>query len=174
MNSLVVGYEDSDEEDEAQGRDERAMVVRSDIEDEEGQADELRHANGLDVSPIRLDLDLCATQGIPEEAEGEPDPQVLANFLSFTSAEHPGSFFDRLRANRLFGNPAMLRAVVMGLDLREHGSNFPRNVWDPRWQHARRRATGTWHICNGKPPAPPHPPPRLAGDSNQCTITIVH
>ncbi|KAI9017810.1 HCNGP-like protein-domain-containing protein [Gaertneriomyces semiglobifer] len=81
------------------------------------------------------DLPGLRNWGIPDEAVGECDPAIEQKVARFLSLKAQGMHFnDRLMRTHAFRNPSIMSKMIEFLGLDETGSNYVKDVFDPkRW-----------------------------------------
>merc|ERR1740121_2546662 len=69
---------------------------------------------------------------LPPSPTGDPDPELLERVCSLHDLRRKGkSIRDHIQGSRDWSNPYILERVVKVFELDEHGSNFPKEIFDP-------------------------------------------
>jgi len=70
---------------------------------------------------------------IPPSPPGEPDPELVDRVMSLHALRKKGKKIrDHIQGSRDWSNPYILERVIKVFELDEHGSNYPKEVFDPK------------------------------------------
>ena len=72
---------------------------------------------------------------LPEKSKKDCSDTVRERFKQYFRAQEEGNgftFMKQLEGNKNFGNPKLLEKVADLFDISDTGTNFAKNIWDPR------------------------------------------
>merc|ERR1712060_849803 len=86
----------------------------------------------LMVSLLSGEPDEEEIQLVPPSPPGEPDPELVERVQYLHDLRKRGrSIRDYIQGSRDWSNPYILERVIKVFELDEHGSNYPKDIFDP-------------------------------------------
>merc|ERR1712070_498860 len=68
---------------------------------------------------------------LPPSPPGEPDPDILERVKSMTELRKKGrNIREHLQGSRDWSNPYILERIIKVFELNQHGSNYPKELFD--------------------------------------------